>query len=159
MFLLENHLKNENAHPTRLMKQPLSLPPQKKRLAFYFDYASPYSYLGSTQIGNVEKSHAVVVEYVPVLLGAIFKGQGLPSEPPGWRMPEAKRNYLFRDLFDWAAYWKIPIKWNSTFPINTLLPLRVTVASGMNPRVIERLCEFSSLVVLHSSFGQSGVSF
>ena len=44
------------------------------------------------------------------------------------------------DVQDWASYYGIPILWPSIFPIRTVQPLRVTIASDNNPTLIRRLC-------------------
>lgn len=50
-------------------------------LTFYFDYSSPWSYLGSEQIDQTIASvHpiSVNIKYQPILLGALFKKIGTP---------------------------------------------------------------------------------
>src|SRR5205823_2837983 len=46
---------------------------------FYFDFASPWSFLGWTQLGRqlaaleANSGRRVTIEYFPILLGALFK--------------------------------------------------------------------------------------
>ena len=66
---------------------------------------------------------------------------------PGAVMAEAKRRYLYRDLQDWAEYSRVSFYWNDNFPLHSVLPLRVVLASGCNPALIKALCEWKRLCV------------
>ena len=43
---------------------------------FYFDFSSPYGYLGSQKIEALAARHGREVDWHPVLLGAVFKATG-----------------------------------------------------------------------------------
>jgi len=45
-------------------------------IEFYFDFSSPYGYLGSQQIRAVATKHNRQIDWHPILLGAIFKVSG-----------------------------------------------------------------------------------
>lgn len=92
-------------------------------LQFFWDVGSPYTYLASTQIAALEKSHAVSVEYIPFLLGGVFKATG--NEAPAAN--PAKGRYLFKDLQDCADYYAVPFHMPSSFPANSLKAMRVAV--------------------------------
>ena len=56
---------------------------------------------------------------------------------------DAKRQYMSWELNHFAnEVAKRPIQWPDTFPIRTVLPLRVTLASGCDPKLIKTLCKF-----------------
>ena len=75
MFLAERHLGNKDAHPPRLAITPGS----SRRLRFYFDYSSPYSYLGALRLAQIRHLYpAVEVEYIPILLGVVLQSMGTP---------------------------------------------------------------------------------
>ena len=40
-----------------------------KSFDFYFDFASPYTFLAHKEIRKIEKQHSVNIKYMPVLLG------------------------------------------------------------------------------------------
>ena len=65
----------------------------------------------------------------------------LPIQVPLMEMPEIKRQYMAQDLQDWAGYHNVTLQWPSTFPIRTVQPLRVTIASNNDPKLIEHLCK------------------
>lgn len=98
-----------------------------KPIDFYYDFSSPYAYLGATQIERVAREHGGAVVWRPFLLGALFKAIGTPVVPIQ-AVSEPKRRYYARDAADWAAYWGVPFSWPSRFPMRTVLPLRLVLA-------------------------------
>ena len=92
-------------------------------IRFFWDVGSPYTYLASTQIAALEKSHKVRFVYTPFLLGGVFKATG--NEAPA-RNP-AKGRYLFKDLNDCAQFLGVPIKFPPFFPANSLRAMRVAI--------------------------------
>ena len=79
MFLVQRVLGQQDAEPERLMAPP-SLPASAK-LTFFFDYSSPWSYLASERLEQMLRLVApvqVTVEWVPILVGALFKKIGTP---------------------------------------------------------------------------------
>jgi len=92
-----------------------------KTIQFYYDFASPYGYLASTQIFGLAAKHGRTVEWKPMLLGVAFKATGgmpLPSVP-------LKGDYSRRDMERSARLMGIPLKIPSKFPISTQSPARV----------------------------------
>jgi 2-hydroxychromene-2-carboxylate isomerase len=51
----------------------------------------------STQVEAIARRHGSEVEWVPMLLGAVFKAVGTP-EVPLFTLPEAKQAWVARDL-------------------------------------------------------------
>ena len=109
---------------------PLIEPPvantNTKTITFFHDFASPYSYLGSTQIERVADQCGVRIEYKPILLGALFGAIGT-ADIPMMTFGQAKRDYIMRDMMDWAQWWDIPFRFAPTFPIRSVTPLRVAL--------------------------------
>ena len=94
---------------------------------FFFDYSSPFAYLGSTQVPRLAKDFGAAAHLKPMLLGALFKEIGTPMVPV-MTFPEAKRNYYGKDLERWAKHWNVPFQFTTRFPMNTVKPLRLTLA-------------------------------
>lgn len=94
---------------------------------FYFDYSSPFAYLGSTQIPRLASEFKAQAHLKPVLLGALFKAIGTPMVPV-MTFPDVKRNYYSKDLERWAEHWGVPFQFTTRFPMNTVKPLRLTLA-------------------------------
>jgi 2-hydroxychromene-2-carboxylate isomerase len=96
-------------------------------LVFYYDFSSPYAYLGATQVERVAAAAGAVVRWRPILLGALFKRLGTADVPIN-TFPPAKRAYITRDLSHWAAHWQVPFRWPSRFPMRTVAALRLALA-------------------------------
>lgn len=95
----------------------------RKKLEFFYDYVSPYSYLANSQLDALENAE---IMYRPMFLGGVMQATG--NRPPG--ALEARRPYLVRDVHRWAERYGVPFRFNSVFPQNTLLALRVALAAG-----------------------------
>jgi len=48
---------------------------------FYYDFSSPYAYLGATQIERVAQERGARVVWRPILVGALFNAIGTPNVP------------------------------------------------------------------------------
>jgi len=96
-------------------------------IVFYYDFSSPYAYLGATQVERVAAAAGATVRWRPILVGALFRRIGTPDVPIN-SFPSAKRAYLTRDLLHWAAHWGVELRWPSRFPIRTVAPLRLALA-------------------------------
>jgi len=94
----------------------------KKKLEFFYDYVSPYSYLANSQIPKFQE---VEVLYRPIFLGAVM--QATKNSPPG-NIPE-KGKYLISDIQLWAKHYGIPYQTNPIFPQNTLKALRLAIVA------------------------------
>lgn len=89
-------------------------------LEFFYDVASPYTYLATTQIEAIAADCKAKLVWRPFLLGGVMKATG--NRPPAELMPRAR--YMANDLVRWTKYYGVPM--NSLFPIyNSLLPMRV----------------------------------
>ena len=96
---------------------------------FYYDFASPWSYIGATQIERVAAENGGTVAWKPILLGAVFKAIGTPMVPL-FTQSQARQRYQFRDFMHWADHWGIEFRFPSRFPMNTVSALRVALAAG-----------------------------
>ena len=92
-----------------------------KKLEFFFDYVSPYTYLANSQVRDL----GVEIDYRPMLLGAVMQATG--NRPP--RTVAAKGKYLEMDIARWAAAYGVPFKWGSLFPQKTVNALRAAIVA------------------------------
>lgn len=108
--------------------EPIAPPPEAlvHPVDFYFDYSSPFAYLGSRRAEGVLGAKA---RWRPMLLGAVFKAVEM-ANVPFFTMSEAKRAYYAKDLARQAKAAGADFAWPNRFPMNTVLPLRVTLLSG-----------------------------
>ncbi len=89
-------------------------------LEFYFDFSSPYGYLGSTRIDSLAARFGRETLWRPILLGLVFKvtgGRPLPELP-------LRGDYARRDMARFARLWDVPFQVPSKFPIATQAPAR-----------------------------------
>jgi len=93
----------------------------------WFDYSSPFAYLGMTQIERVARAAGATVSLQPFLLGGLFREIGTPDVPL-MAFSEAKRRHFTTELTRWAEHWQVPFRFTTRFPMRTILPLRATWA-------------------------------
>jgi len=102
-------------------------PSRPHTLDVYFDFSSPFSYLGCTQAEALAERTSAKLTMRPMLLGALFKTVGT-ADVPMLTWSDAKRSYTARDMDRWAAYWGVPFRFPSRFPMNTVKALRCYLA-------------------------------
>jgi 2-hydroxychromene-2-carboxylate isomerase len=98
-------------------------------LEFLFDFGSPTTYLAHKQIPGLIERTGVKVDYVPVLLGAIFKATGNASPVA---VP-AKGRYMNQDMGRFAKRHGVTLNMNPYFPINTTQIMRGATALKGGP--------------------------
>jgi 2-hydroxychromene-2-carboxylate isomerase len=96
-------------------------------LEIYWDFSSPYSYLGSTQAEALAKRTGANLLWKPMLLGGLFKAIG-QVEAPVLTWGEAKRTHTLKDLGRFADLFGVPFKFPTRFPIHSLKAMRVYLA-------------------------------
>jgi 2-hydroxychromene-2-carboxylate isomerase len=96
-----------------------------KRIEFFFDYASTYSYLAHREIERLAASKGAELVFRPMVLGFVFKatGNSMPASVP------AKATYMGHDVQRWARHYGLPFRMPSAFPVNTIRALRTAVAA------------------------------
>lgn len=122
MPLMEAWLERRGRPPD----PPAAAPCAGRKVRIFHDFSSPFSYLGATQVERVARQAGAEVEWVPILLGALFREIGTPDVPM-FTYSAPKQRYLGRDLSDWAAWWGVPFRFPSTFPLRTVTALRVAL--------------------------------
>ena len=69
-----------------------------KKIDFYFDFLSPYSYFAWLNHKNILAEHDVALDYKPVLMGRLFSN--FDFKGPGEII--VKRNYELKKCFRYA---------------------------------------------------------
>jgi 2-hydroxychromene-2-carboxylate isomerase len=96
-------------------------------LEIYWDFSSPFSYLGCTQAEALAARTGATLVWRPMLLGAVFKAIGQVDVPLlSWS--DAKRSYYLQDLKRFAEYWDVPFAFPAHFPVPSLKALRAYLA-------------------------------
>jgi 2-hydroxychromene-2-carboxylate isomerase len=110
-------------------------------LDVYWDFSSPFAYLGASQVAALARRTNTRVTWRPLLLGGLFRSIGTADVPLA-TFSEAKQKHTMNDLHRWAAYWDVPFRFPSRFPIHTLKAMRVYLALGEEHRASYRAAVF-----------------
>lgn len=112
---------------------PRPAPTRSHVLDAYFDFSSPFAYLGMTQVEALAARTGATLRVRPMLLGAVFKDVGQVTVPLSTFSP-AKQRHVARDLERWAAHWGVRYRFPSRFPMSSVKALRVYLALGDEAR-------------------------
>lgn len=97
---------------------------------FHFDFGSPNAYLAHLVIPEIERRTGVAFDYVPVLLGGVFKATGNVSPAVSLRGIKNKPEYEALETRRFLARHGITrFAFNPHFPLNTLQIMRCAVAA------------------------------
>ena len=100
------------------------------KVEFQFDFGSPNAYLAEFAIPAIEKRTGVKFEYVPVLLGGIYKATNNMSPFDSLRGIKNKPEYQALETQRFIRRHNITkFKLNPFFPVNTLMLMRGAVAA------------------------------
>lgn len=85
-------------------------------LEFYFDFGSPYGYIGAQRIDAIAQKHGRTVDWRPMLLGAVFKEEG--TQP--LTIYPRKGKYSTHDFQRSAREHGIAFNMPAKFPLATI---------------------------------------
>ena len=113
------------------------------KVEFHFDFGSPNAYLSHLVIPEIEKRTGVKFEYVPVLLGGVFKATNNRSPAQSLvgikNKPEYERLEMNRFI---KRHGITRFKSNPFFPVNTLMMMRGAIAArrlGVFERYVDEM--------------------
>jgi 2-hydroxychromene-2-carboxylate isomerase len=100
------------------------------KVEFQFDFGSPNAYLAELAIPGIEKRTGVKFDYVPVLLGGIFKATNNMSPFESLRGIRNKPEYQALETQRFIRRYNVTkFVSNPFFPVNTLTLMRGAVAA------------------------------
>ena len=100
------------------------------RVEFQFDFGSPNAYLAELVIPSIERRTGVKFEYVPVLLGGVYKATGNMSPSDALRGIKNKPEYQALETQRFIRrHNATKFRQNPFFPVNTLMLMRGAVAA------------------------------
>lgn len=112
-------------------------------IVFYYDFGSPNAYLSHKVIPAIEARSGARFEYVPILLGGLFKMTGNQSPMQAFGGIKNKLAYQQRETERFIArHGLTDFRMNPHFPVNTLAIMRGAVAAeklGIAPAYIDAL--------------------
>ncbi len=109
---------------------------KRPAVRWYFDFVSPYAYLQSLRLSEIEA--VADVERVPVLFAGLLSHWG--TKGPAEIAP--KRTFTFQHI-SWIADARgVQMKMPTTFPFNPLSLLRLAIVKSSEPAVVARIYEW-----------------
>ena len=113
------------------------------KVEFLFDFGSPNAYLSHLVIPGIEKRQGVTFEYLPVLLGGVFKltNNRSPAESNAGIRNKPEYQKLETDRFI-RQHGITRYRFNPFFPVNTLMIMRGAVAArklGIFERYVDEI--------------------
>ncbi len=102
------------------------------KVEFHFDFGSPNAYLAHLVIPEIEQRTGAKFEYVPVLLGGVFKLTN--NRAPAESMAGIKNKFEYEklELRRFVRHHNITrFTFNPFFPVNTLLIMRGAIAAQL----------------------------
>jgi 2-hydroxychromene-2-carboxylate isomerase len=119
---------SDHINPVKIVPEAvLSTNPQ-----FLFDFGSPNAYLSHEAIPAIEKRTGVRFEYVPILLGGIFKSTNNKSPAETLAGVKNKPEFMKLETERFIRRFQVqPYVWNPFFPVNTLNLMRAAIAAQL----------------------------
>ena len=100
-----------------------------KHIEFYFDFSSPYAFVGYKEIKRLEKKNSFKIKYMPVFLGGLHNS----AEITPAAFNKFKSKYMVKDTKLICEKKNILFNFNSYFPIKTVNFMRgVLIAKDDN---------------------------
>ncbi len=113
------------------------------KVEFHFDFGSPNAYLSHLVIPEIEKRTRVKFDYVPVLLGGVFKLTNNRSPAQSLAGIKNKPEYERLEMNRFIKRHGITrFKSNPFFPVNTLMMMRGAIAArslGVFERYVDEM--------------------
>ena len=102
------------------------------KVEFHFDFGSPNAYLAHLVVPRIEARTGAKFEYVPILLGGVFKLTN--NRSPAEKMAGIKNRLEYErlELDRFVRRHGIKFTWNPFFPVNTILIMRGAIAAQLN---------------------------
>jgi 2-hydroxychromene-2-carboxylate isomerase len=136
---------------------------------FLFDFGSPNAYLAHKVIPEIEKRTGATFEYVPVLLGGLFKLTGNQAPMVAFGNIKNKMPYEMLETQRFIKNHNLTqFTFNPNFPVNTLALMRMAAAAqrmGILPRYAEAVFHFmwedprkmDDPAVIHAALAEAGL--
>jgi 2-hydroxychromene-2-carboxylate isomerase len=101
-----------------------------QKVEFLFDFGSPNAYLSHEAIPAIEKRTGASFEYIPILLGGIFKATNNRSPVETLAGVKNKPEFMQLETERFIKRFNVqPYVWNPYFPVNTLNLMRCAIAA------------------------------
>jgi 2-hydroxychromene-2-carboxylate isomerase len=96
-----------------------------RRLDFYFDCSSPWTYLAFHALHPLAAEVGAEIAWKPILVGGVFNAVNQTVYDGRANPNPRKADYMRKDLAAWAAFYKLRIVFPPTvFPVNSVKCMR-----------------------------------
>jgi 2-hydroxychromene-2-carboxylate isomerase len=95
-----------------------------KKLEFFYDCSSPWTYLAFSKIEEVAKRHDAELIWKPILVGGVFNTVNPSVYETRSNPVKPKARYYAKDLQDWAHLYGLKIGQPTVFPVNSVKAMR-----------------------------------
>jgi len=98
-----------------------------KKLEFFYDCSSPWTYLAFSKIEEVAARHSAELVWRPILVGGVFNTVNQSVYDQRANPVKIKARYYKKDLQDWAHLYKLKITDPgalAVFPVNSVKAMR-----------------------------------
>jgi 2-hydroxychromene-2-carboxylate isomerase len=106
-----------------------------KKLEFFYDCSSPWTYLAFTKIEEVAARHKAALIWRPILVGGVFNAVNPSVYETRERPVKPKARYYAKDLQDWAHLYRIKIGQPTVFPVNSVKAMRGAFVAQEHGRI------------------------
>ncbi|HET7289908.1 MAG TPA: 2-hydroxychromene-2-carboxylate isomerase [Thermodesulfobacteriota bacterium] len=104
-----------------------------KKVEFYYDFSSPYTYIASTRIEKICEENGAELEWKPILLGGLFNDTGVKPA----KEIENKFAYVKQDTQDSANRYGVEFHFPAVFPLNSVKTMRGAFAAAEKGKLTE----------------------
>lgn len=112
--------------------------PATKTVDFIFDFSSPNAYFAHKALAGVVERTGVQINYIPCLLGGIFKATGNQAPMIAFANVKGKNDYMMLEIKRFIAKHELTkFRMNSAFPVNSLMLIRSAIACDQDGRLME----------------------
>jgi 2-hydroxychromene-2-carboxylate isomerase len=107
-----------------------------KRVEFFYDVGSPWTFLAFSKIEALVGSHGAELGFRPILVGGVFNAVNDDVYRMRANPNPRKARYHAKDLQDWAQLYGLTIRWPSVFPLNSVKAMRGALAAEERDRQV-----------------------
>ncbi len=100
-----------------------------RRLEFFYDCSSPWTYLAFHRIEEIASQAGVGLVWRPILVGGVFNAVNASVYENRANPVPRKFDYSRKDLQDWARLYGLRIGWPEVFPVNSVKAMRGAIVA------------------------------
>ena len=109
-----------------------------KTVDFIFDFASPNAYFAHKALAGIVERTGTHINYIPCLLGGIFKATGNQAPMISFASVKGKNDYMMLEVRRFVTKHKLTkFRMNSAFPVSSLMLIRAAIACEQDGRLME----------------------